>query len=169
MKKKSCVFSIRSDHGTKSKNAKFKSLCEMNVIFYNFSSPRTPQQNMIVQRKNRTLQEMARTMYENSLPKHLWAEAINTTCYVQNRILIRTLIKRTPYKLWRGRRPNISYFHPFGSKCFILNTKGQLAKFDSKVDKGIFLGILTHLKLSECLTKELQSWKNLSMLSSMMV
>ena len=79
---------------------------------------------------------MARTMYENSLPKHLWAEAINTTCYVQNRILIRPLIKKTPYELWRGRRPNISYFHPFKCECFILSTI-ELVKFDSKVDKGI--------------------------------
>jgi len=53
--------------------------------------------------------------------------------------LIRSLIEKTPYELWR-RRPNISYFHPFGSECLILNTKDQLAKFDSKVDKRIFLG-----------------------------
>ena len=46
----------------------------------------------------------------------------------------------TPYELWKGRRPNISHFHPFGCKCFILNTKDQLAKFDSKMDEGIFLG-----------------------------
>jgi len=45
----------------------------------------------------------------------------------------------TPYELWRWRRPNILYFHPFGCECFILNTKAQLANFDSKVDKGFFL------------------------------
>jgi len=56
---------------------------------------------------------MARTMlYENSFPKHLWAKAVNTTCYVQNRILTRPLTKKTPYELWRGKRPNISYLHP---------------------------------------------------------
>ena len=80
---------------------------------------------------------MARTMLcENSLPKHLWVEAVNTTCYVQNRILIRPLIKKTPYELWRGRRPNTSNFHPFKCECFILSTI-ELVKFDSKVDKGI--------------------------------
>jgi len=84
---------------------------------------------------------MGRTMlWENSLPKHFWVELVIIACYVQKRILIRPLIKRTPYELWRGRRPNISYFHFFGCECFILNTKDQLAKFDSKVDKGIFLG-----------------------------
>ena len=84
---------------------------------------------------------MARTMlYENSLPKHLWVEAINTTCYVQNGILIRPFIEKTPYELWKARRSNMSYFHPFGCKCFILNTMDQLGKFDSNVDKVIFLG-----------------------------
>jgi len=84
---------------------------------------------------------MAKTMLcENLLPKHFWVEVVNTTCYVQNGILIKPLIKKNPYELWRGRRAKISYFHSFGCECFILNTRDQLAKFDSKVDKGIFLG-----------------------------
>ena len=82
---------------------------------------------------------MARTMLcENSFPKHFWVEVVNTTCYVQNRILIRPLIKRTLYELWKRRRPNISYFLPFGYECFILNNNDHFAKFDSKVDNGIF-------------------------------
>ena len=117
--------------------------CNENGISHNFSSPRTPQQNGVVERKNRTLQEMARTMLcENSVPRHFWVEAVNTACYVQNRILIRPLLNKTPYELWKGRRPNISYFHSFGCECFILNTKDQIGKFDSKCDKGIFLGYL---------------------------
>ena len=87
------------------------------------------------------MQEMAKTMlFKNSLHNHLKAEAVNTTCYVQNRIFIRPLIKKTPYELSRGRRPNISYFHPFWGECFILYAKDQLTKFDLKVDKGIFQG-----------------------------
>jgi len=136
-----CISSIKSDHETKFENAKFRSFCEKNGIFHNFSSLKIPQQNGVVERKNRTMQEMARTMLcENSLPKHFLVEAVNTTCYVQNRILIIPFIKKTPYELWEGRRPNISYFHPFGCECFILNTKDQLGMFDSKTDKGIFLG-----------------------------
>ena len=65
---------------------------------------------------------------------------MNTACYIQNRVLIRPIINKIPYELWRGRRPNISYFHAFGCECYILNTRDQLGKFDSKVDKGIFLG-----------------------------
>ena len=95
-----CISSIRSDHGTEFENDDFKSLYEKSGIFHNFSSPWTPQQNGVVERKNRNLQEMARTMLcENSLPKHFWAKAVNTTCYVQNKILIKPLIKKTPYEI----------------------------------------------------------------------
>ncbi|RDX99987.1 Copia protein, partial [Mucuna pruriens] len=96
---------------------------------------------MVAERKSRNLEEMAKTMLcENSLVKYFWAEAIYTTYYVQDRILIRPILNKTPYELWRGRIPNISYFHPFGCDCSLLNRKDQLRKFDSKVDKGIFLG-----------------------------
>ena len=89
---------------------------------HNFSAPRTPQQNGVVERKNRTLQEIARTMLnENGLPKYFWAEAVNTACYVVNRAHIRSILKRTPYELWKGKLPNISYFHAFGCKCFVHN------------------------------------------------
>jgi len=106
-----------------------------------FSSPRIPQQNGVVERKNRTLQEMARTMiHEKNLAKEFWVEVVNTTCYFQNRIYIRPILEKTSYKLFKGRRPNISYFHKFGCKCYILNNKVYLKKFDAKAQRGIFLG-----------------------------
>ncbi|KAF7132171.1 hypothetical protein RHSIM_Rhsim09G0079800 [Rhododendron simsii] len=84
---------------------------------------------------------------ENSLPKYFWAEAVNTSCYVLNRVLIRPILKKTPYELWNSRKPNISYFHAFGCKCFVLNNeKDDLGKFDSKSDEGIFIGYLTSSK-----------------------
>ena len=120
--KNSNIISIRSDHGTEFKNSLFEKFCSKHGINHNFSAPRTPQQNGIVERKNRTLEEMARTMlYENNLPKYFWAEAVNITCYILNRALIRPILKKTPYELWHGRKPNIGYFHVFGCKCFIHN------------------------------------------------
>ena len=90
---------------------------------------------------------MARTMLnENNLPKYFWAEAINTSCYVLNRILLRPNLKKTPYELWKNEKLNISYFKVFGCKCFILNTKDNLGKFDAKSDVGIFLGYSTSSK-----------------------
>jgi hypothetical protein len=84
---------------------------------------------------------MARTMLnEHSLPKYFWAEAVNTACYIINRVVIRSQLEKTPYELWKGRTPNIGYFKVFGCKCFILNDKDNLGKFHAKSDGGIFLG-----------------------------
>ena len=90
---------------------------------------------------------MARTMLnKNNLPKYFWAEAVNTSCYVLNRILLRLILKKTPYELWKNKKLNISYFKVFGCKCFILNTKDNLGKFDAKSEVGIFLGCSTSSK-----------------------
>jgi len=136
------ISTIRSDHGGEFESRAFENFCNDQGISHNFSSPRSPQQNGVVERKNRTLQDMARTMIvENSLPHHFWAEAVSTACHIINRCLIRPILKKTPYELWNGKKPNISYFHPFGYKCFIHNNgKDNLGKFDPKSDEGIFLG-----------------------------
>ena len=142
-----CITTIRSDHGREFKNESFKSFCNDFGITHQFSSPRTPQQNGVVERKNRTLVEMARIMLkEYDLPSYFWAEAVNTACFVSNRVFKRPLTNKTSYELWKGRKPKISYFRVFGCKCFILNTKDNLGKFDSKTDEGIFLGYATNSK-----------------------
>ena len=139
---KGCQIStLRSDHGREFENHLFTSFCEENGILQTFSSPRTPQQNGVAERKNRSLQEMARTMLsESGLSSGFWAEAINTSCYIQNRVFIRPILNKTPYELWKNRKPNISYFHIFDSRCFILNNRDKLSKFDPKSYEGIFLG-----------------------------
>ncbi|KAH9734288.1 Integrase catalytic domain-containing protein [Citrus sinensis] len=132
---------IRSDHGGEFENHAFETFCNDFGIEYQFSLPRTPQQNGVVERKNRSIQEMTRIILnENSLPKYFWAEAVNTACYVLNRVLIRPNLNKTPYELWKNRKPNIGYFKVCGCKCFILNTKDNLGKFNPKFDVGIFLG-----------------------------
>jgi len=141
------ILKVRSDYGGEFENEPFESFCEEHGIIHEFSSPRTPPQNGVVKRKNRTLQEMARTMiHENNLAKHLWAEAVNTTCYVQNRIYIRPILEITAYELFKGRIPNISYLHQFGYTCYILNNKTYLKKFDAKAHRGIFLGYFERSK-----------------------
>ena len=79
---------------------------------------------------------------------------VSISCYVLNRILLRPILKKTPYELWKNKKLNISYFKVFGFKCFILNTKDNLGKFDAKSDVGIFLVIQLQVKLLEFLTKE---------------
>nr|GEV86924.1 retrovirus-related Pol polyprotein from transposon TNT 1-94 [Tanacetum cinerariifolium] len=106
-----------------------------------FSIPRTPQQNGIAKRKNRALIEAAKTMLADSLlPIPFWAEAVNTACYVQNRVLVTKPHNKTPYELLHGRTPSISFIRPFGYCVTILNTLDSLGKFDGKVDEGFLVG-----------------------------
>ncbi|GJX28794.1 retrovirus-related pol polyprotein from transposon TNT 1-94 [Tanacetum coccineum] len=136
------IVSIRTDHGREFDNeVQFGEFCNANGITHNFSAPRTPQSNGVVERKNRTLQEMSRTMLnEQSLPQKFWCNAVDTSTYILNRILIRAILGKTPYEILRGRKPTLDYFKVFGSRCFILNTKDYLTKFDPKSYEGIFLG-----------------------------
>nr|GFC62784.1 retrovirus-related Pol polyprotein from transposon TNT 1-94 [Tanacetum cinerariifolium] len=106
--------------------------------------PRTPQQNGIAERKNRTLIEAARTLLTDSLlPIPFWAKAVNTACYVQNRVLVTKPHNKTPYELLHGRLPSIGVmrpFGPFGCPVTILNTLDPLGKFQRKVDEGFLVG-----------------------------
>ncbi|KAK0584307.1 hypothetical protein LWI29_010928 [Acer saccharum] len=132
---------IRSDHEKEFENASFESYCDSLGISHEFSAPRTTQQNGVVERKNGVLQEMARVMLlSNNVLRNLWAEAVNTACYIGNRVFLRPGSRNTSYKLWKGRKPNVSYFRTFGSKCYMLNDRDQLGKFDAKSDEGIFIG-----------------------------
>ncbi|GKD37825.1 retrovirus-related pol polyprotein from transposon TNT 1-94, partial [Tanacetum coccineum] len=115
----------------------------------------TPQSNGVVERKNRTLQEMSRTMLnEQSIPQKFWCNAVDTSTYILNRILIRPFLGKTPYELFKGKKPSLEYFKVFGSKCFILNTKDYLTKFDPKSTEGIFLGYSPNSKAYIILNKE---------------
>ncbi|KAK4849470.1 hypothetical protein QYF36_025170 [Acer negundo] len=132
---------IRSDHEREFKNVSFGTYCDSVGISHEFSAPRIPQQNGVVERKNRVLQEMARVMLlSGNVLRNLWAEAVNTACYIENKVFLRPSTRQTSYELWRGKKPNVSYFHTFGSKCYILNDCNQLGRFDAKSDEGIFIG-----------------------------
>ncbi|GJT06934.1 retrovirus-related pol polyprotein from transposon TNT 1-94 [Tanacetum coccineum] len=150
------IVSIRTDHGREFDNeVQFRNYCELNGISHNFSAPRTPQSNGVVERKNRTLQEMSRTMLnEQSIPQKFWSNAVDTSTYIINRISIRHILGKTPYELLRGRKPNLNYFKVFGSKCFILNTKDYLTKFDPKSYEGVFLGYSQNSKAYIILNKQ---------------
>jgi hypothetical protein len=132
---------IRSDNGTEFKNSQIEGFLEDEGIKHEFSSPYTPQQNGVVERKNRTLLDMARTMLdEYKTLDRFWAEAINTACYSINRLYLHRILKKTSYELLTGKNPNVSYFRVFGSKCFILVKRGRKSKFAPKVTEGFLLG-----------------------------
>ncbi|GKB87556.1 putative ribonuclease H-like domain-containing protein [Tanacetum coccineum] len=132
---------IRSDNGTEFKNHVMDEFCREKGIKREYSVARTPQQNGVAERKNRTLIEAARTMLADSkLPTTFWAEAVSTACYVQNRVLIVKPHNKTPYELFRGIKPAIGFMKPFGCHVTILNTLDKLGKFDGKSDEGFFVG-----------------------------
>ncbi|KAI3681354.1 hypothetical protein L6452_36146 [Arctium lappa] len=106
---------LRTDNETEFKNKKVEEYLESVGISHQYSAAHTPQQNGVVERRNRTLVEAARTMLSQSdLPLFLWAEVVSTACYTQNRSMIHRKFKKTPYALINNRTPKIKYFHIFG-------------------------------------------------------
>ncbi|GJQ91397.1 putative ribonuclease H-like domain-containing protein [Tanacetum coccineum] len=131
---------IRSDNGTEFKNSIMNQFCKIKGIKREFSVARTPQQNRVAERKNRTQIEAARTMLVDSkLPTTFWAEAVNTACYLLNRVLVIEPQNKTPYELIRGRPPLIDFMKPFRCLVTILNTRDHLGKFEGKADEGYFV------------------------------
>ncbi|KAJ9557701.1 LOW QUALITY PROTEIN: hypothetical protein OSB04_012315 [Centaurea solstitialis] len=114
---------LRSDNGTEFKNSVIEEYLASVGITNNFSATRIPQQNGVVERKNMTL-----------------AEAVSAACYTQNRSLVVKRFEKTPYQLLHNKRPNIKFFHVFGCKCFVLNDKEPIGKFDPKGDDAILIG-----------------------------
>nr|GEU45071.1 hypothetical protein [Tanacetum cinerariifolium] len=161
---------IRSDNGTEFKNHDLNQLCGMKEIKREFSVPRTHQQNDIAERENKTLIEAARTMLTDSLlPIPLWAEAVNTACYVQNRVLVTKPQNKTHYKLLHGRTPSIGFMRPFGCPVTILNTLDSLGKFDGKVDKGFLVGYYVSSKafrVFNCRTRIIQETLHVNFLEN---
>ncbi|GKF34973.1 retrovirus-related pol polyprotein from transposon TNT 1-94, partial [Tanacetum coccineum] len=121
--------------------------CGLKVIKREFSVARTPQQNGVAERKNKTLIEAARTMLADSLLTTVfWAEAVNTACYVLNRVLVTKPHKKILYELIIGRPPSISFMRHFGCPVIILNTLDPLGKFDGKAEEGFLVGYSVNSK-----------------------
>jgi hypothetical protein len=135
------IKNIRSDNRTEFKNSQIEGFLEEEGIKHEFSSSYTPQQNGVVERKNRTLLDKARTMLdEYKTSDQFWVEAFNTTCYSINRLYLHRILKKTSYELLTGKKPNVSYFRVFGIKSFILIKRGRNSKFAPKAVEGFLLG-----------------------------
>nr|GEU70870.1 retrovirus-related Pol polyprotein from transposon TNT 1-94 [Tanacetum cinerariifolium] len=127
------VIIIRTDNGTEFKNQVLKEYFDSVGISHQMSSIQTPQQNGVVERRNRSLVEAARTMLIFShAPLFLWAEAIATTCFTQNRSIIHRRFNKTPYELINGRKQDISFLHVFGALCYPKNDCEYIGKLDAK-------------------------------------
>nr|GEZ46879.1 retrovirus-related Pol polyprotein from transposon TNT 1-94 [Tanacetum cinerariifolium] len=131
----SLVIIIRTDNGTEFKNQVLKEYFDTVGISHQMSSVRTPQQNRVVERRNRTLVEAARTMLIFSrAPLFLWAEVIATVCFAQNCSIIHRRFNKTPYELINGRKPDISFLHVFGALCYPKNDREDIGMLGAKGD-----------------------------------
>ncbi|GJT15953.1 retrovirus-related pol polyprotein from transposon TNT 1-94 [Tanacetum coccineum] len=131
----------KCDNGTEFKNYDMNQFRGIKRIKMEFKNARTLQQNGVAERKNMTLIEAAKSMLADSLlPIPFWAKAVNTSCYVQNRVLVTKPHNKTPCELLIGRTPIISFMRPFGCPITILNTLDHLGKFDGKADEGFLVG-----------------------------
>nr|GEV81364.1 retrovirus-related Pol polyprotein from transposon TNT 1-94 [Tanacetum cinerariifolium] len=131
----------RTDNGTEFKNKTFTKFFDEVGITQRFSAARTSQQNGVIEKRNRTLVEAARTMLTfANLPLFLWAEAIAIVCFTQNRSIIHKRFDKTPYELMNKRKPNIKLFRVFGCRCYLLNDYEDVGKLKAKEDIGVFVG-----------------------------
>ncbi|GJZ17818.1 retrovirus-related pol polyprotein from transposon TNT 1-94 [Tanacetum coccineum] len=149
------VTTVRTDKGTEFLNKTLHAYFAKEGIRHETSTARTPEQNGVVERRNRTLVEAARTMLSAAkVPLFfwaeaiatLWAEAIVTACFTQNRSLVILRNKKTPYHIINARKPSVKFFHIFGSLCYIVKDGENLNKMKEKGDACIFVGYSTQSK-----------------------
>nr|GEX01166.1 hypothetical protein [Tanacetum cinerariifolium] len=134
----------RTDNDTEFKHHVLKEYFDIVGISHQLSSVQTPQQNGVVEQRNWTLVEAARTMLIFSrAPLFLWAEAIATACFTQNRSIIHLRFNKTPYELINGKKPDISFLHVFAALCYPKNDREDIRKLGAKGDIGFFIGYST--------------------------
>ncbi|GKD49131.1 retrovirus-related pol polyprotein from transposon TNT 1-94 [Tanacetum coccineum] len=132
---------LRIDNGTEFSNQTLRSCTKDVGITHQTSVARTPQQNSVVEWPNQTLVKVAETMLIFSKsPLFLWAGAMDTACYTQNRSLIHTRYNKKPYELLRNKKPDLKFLHVFGAVCYPTNDSEDLGKLKPKADIGIFIG-----------------------------
>ncbi|GJZ21676.1 retrovirus-related pol polyprotein from transposon TNT 1-94 [Tanacetum coccineum] len=141
------VISLRADRGTEFLNKTLNAFFKEEGIEHQISTPRTPEQNGVVERQNRTLVEAARMMLSASkLPLFFWAEAIATACYTQNRFIIILTHEKTSYHIINSRKPSIKHLHIFGCTCYLTRDGENLDKMKEKRDPCILVGYSTQSK-----------------------
>ncbi|CAL5368182.1 unnamed protein product [Camellia sinensis] len=132
---------IRSNNGTEYTSGKFNKFCEDAGIEHQLTAPYTPQQNGVVERKNRTIMEMTRCLlHDKGLPKKFWAEAVNTAVFLLNRLPTKALQKKTPFEACSGYKPKLLNLKAFGCLCFSYIPQVKRDKLDKKAESGIFVG-----------------------------
>jgi hypothetical protein len=135
------VIKFRSDRGTEFCNKDFENFLQDAAITHDTSTVYTPQQNGYIERDNRTIMEMTRSLiHAKDLPKRLWAEAVHTAVYLLNRTINTQLGNNTPYERFFKQKPLVSHYRVFGALAYVFVNKQQRTKLDPKSFKGYFVG-----------------------------
>nr|GFA58038.1 hypothetical protein [Tanacetum cinerariifolium] len=138
---------VQTDKGTKILNQTLHAYFAAEGILHQTYVARTPEQNGIVERRNRTLVEAARTMLSAAkVPLFFWAEVIATACFTQNRSLVIPRHEKTPYHIINNRKPSVKFFYIFGSLCYIVRDGKNLDRMKEKGDECIFVGYSTQAR-----------------------
>ena len=142
---------VRCDREGEFSSGDFKEFCDKHGSKREYTILGTPQQNGVVERQNRSIQQMERSMMnERNISQTYWVEAIHTTVHILNKSHLRSNSDKTPYELWFGIPVSIKQFKVFGSKCYIKNNDENIGKYDDRDDEGIFLGYAANSKGYTC-------------------
>ncbi|PWA61635.1 hypothetical protein CTI12_AA371330 [Artemisia annua] len=135
------IKSMRSDRGGEFLSKEFNKFCEDNGIRRFPTAPYSPQQNGVVERKNRTILDMVRSMLKSKkMPKEFWAEAVDGAVYLLNRCLSKSLDNKTPQEAWNGMKPTVSHLRVFGSIAYVHVPSQRRSKLDDRSEKYVFVG-----------------------------
>ncbi|KAJ7961681.1 Retrovirus-related Pol polyprotein from transposon TNT 1-94 [Quillaja saponaria] len=135
------IKSLRSDRGGKFTSNEFNIFCETQGIRRPLTVPRTPQQNGVAERKNRTILNMARCLLKSkNMPKEFWAEAVSCAVYLSNRCPTKGVENQTPQEAWSGKKPNVSHLRIFGSIAYAHVPDQERSKLDDRSVKYVFIG-----------------------------
>ena len=132
---------LRSDNGGEYLSDLFTTYFKRQGIHHQTTIRKTPEQNGVAERMNRTLEETIRAMLsESGLPKAFWAEALSTATYLRNRSPTKAVAEKTPLEAWSGEKPNVQNLRIFGCICYAHIPKDERKKLDSKARKAVFVG-----------------------------
>ena len=138
---------LRSDNGGEYTSAEFTAYLRKEGVRHEFTVSKTPQQNGVAERMNRTLVETVRSMLSDAnLPKRFWAETLSTAVYLRNRSPTTVVQGKTPFEAWMKEKPNVGHLKVFGCLCYAHVAKDERQKFDAKARKCIMLGYGTETK-----------------------
>jgi len=136
------VKTVRSDRGGEFLAGAFREICEQAGIKRQFTAPYSPQQNGVVERRNRTVMEMSRALLKSMrVPGRLWGEAVRHSVHLLNRLPTKAMGYRTPFEAWSGRRPQLGHLKVFGCTAHVRTASPHLKKLDDRSNPMVYLGV----------------------------